>query len=104
MKNLNSKNYEDEVKINEITVVDFTANWCPDCRKILPVIKEMEKDYESKVAFFQVNFDEEEPLKEKLNITRIPTLIFYKNGVETGNRLVEPDGRVSIENELKKLF
>lgn len=45
--------------------------------------------------------DEEEALKDSLNVRRIPTLIFYKNGAEVGERLVEPNSKSLIEEAIK---
>ncbi len=76
--------------------------WYPDCRKIEPILEILAKEYDKQVNFFAVRADEEESLKESLGIRRIPTLIFYKNGMEMGERVVEPDSKNAIEGAIKK--
>ncbi len=46
------------------TVIDFWATWCPDCRREIPAVKEMNRKYGDKVKFVGVSMDTE---KEKLN-------------------------------------
>ncbi len=88
---------------NSICVVEMSAPWCPDCRKIEPILKVLESQY-SAVKFILLDFDSNEELKNELNIRRIPTLIFYKNGIEQGERLIEPDNKVVIENAIRALL
>ncbi|MDO7252833.1 thioredoxin family protein [Helicobacter cappadocius] len=85
-------------------IVDFGANWCPDCRKIEPILEALSKDYEGKVKIYKINIDAEEELKDELGVKRIPTLMFFKDGKEITERLVEPDNKLPIETALKKLL
>lgn len=102
MELLVSSNYDNSVK-EGIAVVEVGAAWCPDCQRVKPILKALEGEY-PQVKFFEVDFDKEEELKDTLGIRRIPTLIFYKDGKEVGNRLVEPGNRLPIENELKAIL
>ena len=102
MEKISQKRFEEETK-NGFVVVDFSAPWCPDCVKIEPIMTALEAEYQQ-VKFFKVDIDEEEGLKDSLNIRRIPTLVFFKEGVEVGERLVEPDNKVMIENGVKSLL
>lgn len=90
------ENFKNEIK-DGFVIVDFYAPWCGDCRRIEPILAELEKDYKIK----KVNIDESEALANAFEIRRIPTLIFFKNGAEVGNRLVEPKSKSEILNEIK---
>ncbi len=103
MQKINKDVFKKEAK-QGLCVVDFSASWCPDCVRIEPIMKALSQEYGSQIKFFQVDVDAEEELKESLNIRRIPTLLFLKDGVEVGERLVEPDNKVSIENSVKNLL
>ncbi len=100
---INGKNYAEKIA-HQAVVVNVGANWCPDCRKIEPIMENLAKTYKGKVEFFKVSFDESQDLKESLGIRKIPTLIFYKNGKEVGERLVEPGSSKPIEDTLKALL
>lgn len=94
-----STNYSKDIA-SGVCVVDVSAPWCPDCRKIEPMMKALEEEYKQ-VKFLLVDFDSNEELRSDLGIRRIPTLIFYKDGVEVGERLIEPSNKLDIENALK---
>lgn len=38
-------------------LLDFWASWCPDCRKDIPVVKQLHEMYGAKVEFIGVSFD-----------------------------------------------
>ncbi|GAA9225264.1 thioredoxin family protein [Helicobacter pylori] len=100
---INAKNYAEKIA-HQAVVVNVGANWCPDCRKIEPIMENLAKTYKGKVEFFKVSFDESQDLKESLGIRKIPTLIFYKNGKEMGERLIEPGSSKPIEDAIKTLL
>ena len=103
MKVLGNKNYFDGVK-EGLAIVDVGASWCPDCKRIEPIMLGLEKEYEGKITFFSVDFSKEEELKDTLNIRKIPTLIFYKDGSEIGERLIEPKNPSLIQDTIKSNF
>lgn len=99
----------DKVKYKEVIkegskIVVFGADWCPDCRKIEPIMEMLEKDYDEKISIYKVNIDDEEALKDEVGVRRIPTLIFFKDGKEIGERLVEPSNKLPIETALKNIL
>lgn len=89
------ENFRNEIK-DGFVIVDFYAPWCGDCVRIKPILAELERDYK----IHKVNIDENESLSNAFEIRRIPTLIFFKDGKEVGNRLVEPKSKTEILNEI----
>ncbi len=85
-------------------VVIFGAPWCPDCVRINPIIEVLQKEYQGKVEFLKFDIQEQEELKDALGIKRIPTLLFFKDGVEVLERLVEPDNKLSIQQVIEQLL
>ena len=77
-------------------VAVFSAPWCGDCRRIDPVVKELESEF----SIVKVNIDEDENLSTHFNIRRIPTFVFFKDGKEVGTRLIEPKSKVEILNQI----
>ncbi len=80
-------------------IVDFYAPWCGDCRRIDPILKELESEY----RIHKINIDENENISSEFGIRRIPTLIFFKDGKEVGNRLIEPKSKTEIIEEINKI-
>ena len=100
---LNEQNYKESIK-KGACVVTFSAPWRKDCVALKPILSRLMPEYEGKISFFEVDFDSAEGLKDVLNIRRIPTMIFYKNGSEVGSRLVEPDSQKIVDEALKALI
>lgn len=80
-------------------IADFYAPWCGDCVRIKPILEDLAQSYK----VHKINIDECEGLANEFEISRIPTLIFFKDGVEVGNRLVEPKSKAEIVNEIERI-
>lgn len=57
-------------------IIDFYANWCGPCHRLLPIIEELAKEYNGKIIFYKVNTDAEQELSQYVNITKLPTMLF----------------------------
>lgn len=80
---VNTESFEAEVLQSDITVLaDFYSDSCVPCKRLSPVLAEIEEQYADtlKVAKININFDAE--LVEKYEIQAAPTLIFFKDGKE----------------------
>ena len=79
--NLTSKDY-DEVVGSGLVLVDFWAGWCMPCRMVAPIIDELAAENEGSLTVAKVDIDNEETLATRNEITSIPTVILFKDGVE----------------------
>ena len=80
-KEFNDANFKSEVlDSNQLTVVDFWAEWCGPCRAIGPVIEELSKEYEGKVNIGKLNVDVNPQVSMDYGITSIPAILFIKGG------------------------
>lgn len=74
-------NFQTEVLAsNQLSVIDFWAEWCGPCRAIGPVIEELSKEYSGKVKVGKLNVDENPQVSMNYGITSIPAILFVKNG------------------------
>lgn len=67
---------------NNIVLVDFHTLWCAPCRKMVPMIDALEKDYVNKVSISRVDIDKSEELADEHNIVAVPTLVLFESGKE----------------------
>jgi len=80
---LTEKNFEEEVLKSEIPVlVDFWATWCGPCRMLSPILDEVEAEMPDQITVVKVNVDDADEIAARYRIMSIPTLLFFKNGVQ----------------------
>ena len=79
-KTLSISNFDNFVSSDSLTVVDFWATWCGPCKMLSPILDELVEEIGLNLG--KVNTDDERELAIKFGIQFIPTLIFFKSGVE----------------------
>lgn len=79
---LNKDNFREQVtEASGVVVVDFFSDSCIPCKKMSPVIAQLEEENtDVKFGKLNVNFDTE--TAEKFGVSSVPTLVFFKNGKE----------------------
>lgn len=64
---------------NQRCVIKFGAQWCGPCQRFAPQFEELSEEHQD-IAFIVVDVDECPEIANKYNITRLPSLVFVKNG------------------------
>lgn len=102
VQEVNVNNFQAEVINNDkVTVVDFFADWCGPCRKLSPIMDEIEQELEGKAKFTKINTDNNIELAQNYQISGIPTLLVFKNG-ELVERMVGLMPKSSIITNIEK--
>ncbi|WP_218662056.1 thioredoxin family protein [Streptococcus dysgalactiae] len=76
-------------------VLFFTADWCPDCQFIYPVIPDIEAEH-TNMIFVRVNRDQFMEVAQKWDILGIPSFVVIEKGQEVG-RLVNKMRKTKAE-------
>lgn len=76
---LNSDNFETKIK-DKNAIIDFYAVWCPPCKVLNRKLQEFEIIKPDNVEIFKVNIDEQLALAKKYKITKLPSLVYFKDG------------------------
>lgn len=77
---LTGENFESSVAENDILFVDFWASWCGPCRQFAPTY-EAASEAHPDLAFGSVNTEEQQPLAAAAQVTSIPTLMAFREGI-----------------------
>src|SRR3954454_22150565 len=63
-------------------LVDFTAEWCPPCKQLAPVLEELSAEYGPALRFVAVDTDAEPNLSAQHGVQGMPTLVIFRGGKE----------------------
>lgn len=77
------------------TVLFFTADWCPDCRFIYPMMPDIEAE-NPEFNFVRINRDDFMEVAQQWDIFGIPSFVVVENGQEIG-RFVDKNRKTKTE-------
>ena len=77
--NINDSSFDKEVlKSNNLTLVDFWAEWCGPCKMIGPALEEISEEMKDDVRITKLNIDENPATPQKYGVRGIPTMLIFK--------------------------
>lgn len=78
--NVTNSNSQEFMSTELPIVLDFSAAWCGPCKQLAPIIEELSKEYEGRIAVGKCDIEEADDLTMEYGIRNVPTVIFIKNG------------------------
>ncbi|MCI7767397.1 MAG: thioredoxin family protein [Oscillospiraceae bacterium] len=100
---VNSESFEAEVLGSEgIVIADFYSDSCVPCKRLSPVLSQIEEELADKLKLVKININFDAELAEKYEVMSVPTLVFFRNGEEI-SRLGGALKKSEIISEIDKL-
>ena len=82
---LTADTFESTVTSEGITLVDWWASWCGPCLQFAPVYEAASEQHED-VVFGKIDTEDQQELAAAAQITSIPTLMAFRDGVLVFNQ------------------
>ena len=81
------------------TILYFTADWCQPCKKVKPIVEELNREYAPKM-FQIIDAEIEKEMVQNFKISAVPTFILFDDGRES-NRITGLQSRESLMEFIK---
>ncbi|SHF80188.1 thioredoxin family protein [Ornithinibacillus halophilus] len=95
MIELQSTEEFNQYKNKDRVIMLFTADWCPDCRVIEPILPEIEEQF-SNYTFILIDRDQFISICQDFDVFGIPSFLAFHHGEEIG-RFVSKDRKTKEE-------
>lgn len=100
---IKDSNYKEILAEGKPVVIDFWAPWCGPCKMVGPIIDELAAEYEGQVIIGKCDVDENDEVASEFGIRNIPTVLFFKDGVQV-DKQVGAVAKPAFVEKIKKLL
>jgi thioredoxin 1 len=77
---ITKESFNDTINNNDIVLVDWWASWCGPCRSFAPVFEEASGRH-TDIVFGKIDTEAQPELAAMANITSIPTIMAFREGI-----------------------
>jgi len=72
------ESFDETLSSNSLILVDFWADWCGPCKKMNPILEEIQN--ETGLLIGKLNVDENPEKTREYSVQTIPTMVLFKDG------------------------
>lgn len=101
IKTLNEHNFDHQIK-RGVILVELWAPWCLSCKAMAPTLNELAEEVTGNTSIGKLNIDHPQTISLRYHVTKIPTLLLFKNGEEV-NRFNGIQSKEFLMKEILKV-
>lgn len=81
---VSTEDFDEKVLSGGLHLADFYSDSCVPCKRMSPVLAELEEEFAGDLSVAKINVAYAEDLTEKYQVLSAPTFVFFKDGNEVG--------------------
>jgi len=78
--NITLNDFQQTIQDNEMVLIDWWADWCGPCKAFAPTFEQKSNEH-PEVVFAKVDTEANQELSQMAQITSIPTLMVFRQGI-----------------------
>ena len=63
-----------------VIVVDFWAQWCGPCRKMTPLLEQIQVEFKDDIKIYKIDADKNINSAKEYGISSLPSVLIFKDG------------------------
>jgi thioredoxin 1 len=104
MREVTDASFEQDVlKAEKPVLVDFWAAWCAPCRRVAPILEQIQAEHGDKIEIVKLNVDENPETAMRYQVTSIPAMKVYSGG-EVVKTVIGAKPKPAIEADLASIL
>ena len=80
LKQMSMDEFQNAINSAKTVLVDFGAEWCPPCKIMEPVLKDLQAHNPGKFTIVKVDGGNDQEILKKYEVTALPVFIVFKEG------------------------
>lgn len=72
--------FQEIVKSETPTLVDFYATWCGPCQAMMPVLDQLKDQMGEKIRILKIDVDKNQDAADKFKVRGVPTFVLFQHG------------------------
>ena len=89
LKNFKDSDFDDKIKNEDVSVIQFSASFCGPCKVLRPVMDKLsDNEFKGKANFYYADVENDGiNTGSAMGIRGVPTVIIFKKGVEVDRKV-----------------
>lgn len=63
-----------------VVVVDFWAQWCGPCRKLAPLLEQIQNEFKDEIKIYKIDADKNINTAKEYGISSLPSVLIFQDG------------------------